>query len=145
MSSSKDAYEEKGLADKPLNHNASRVFETGASRNSDDGKLDYDGFLCPKVLKSYATYMHKMRYLEDGALRDSDNWQKGIPLDQYRKSMWRHFHSVWSTQRDEESLYKDRVEQLNALLFNVMGMLHEEIKLSEEISKRAKNYMSLKS
>jgi hypothetical protein len=135
MSGSAEAYEDKGLSDKPLNHNASRVFESGASRNSDDGKLDYDGFLSPQVLKSYALYMHKMRYLEDGNLRDSDNWQKGIPKSQYMKSMWRHFMDVWVGRRDiskdigtvDRYTKEERVEQLNALLFNVMGLLYEEL------------------
>jgi hypothetical protein len=113
---------------------ATRVFNTGASRNSDEGKFDYDGFLSPTVLKSYAEYMHKMRYLEDGTMRDSDNWQKGIPKSQYMKSMWRHFMDVWTTRRDgttsdgSKVSPDDKIEQLNALLFNVMGLLHEELK-----------------
>lgn len=108
---------------------AIRIFDTGASRNSDEGKLDFDGFLSPDVLKSYAEYMHLSRYTENGTLRDSDNWQKGIPIVEYRKSMWRHFFDVWQSSRHENSLPEDRVGHLNALLFNVMGMLHEELKL----------------
>lgn len=117
-------------------HKSSRIFDSGASRNSDEGKFDYDGFLSPNVLKSYAEYMHKMRFLEDGSLRDSDNWQKGIPKSQYMKSMWRHFMDVWTTRRDgyntkkETCAYEVKIEQLNALLFNVMGLLHEELKVA---------------
>ena len=129
MSDSVKAYEEKGLSEKDFSSgNAARVFTSGASRNSDEGKFDYEGFLSPSVLKSYAAYMHKMRLLEDGTLRDSDNWQKGIPKDQYIKSMWRHFMDVWEARRSDIYVKTERVEQLNALLFNVMGLLHEELK-----------------
>jgi len=118
-----------------MKDNTNREFDTGANRNLDVGKFDYDGFLSPAVLKSYAGYMSKMRTLEDGTTRDSDNWQKGIPRSQYMKSMWRHFMDVWTTRRDGYDASKKRVskdakiEQLNALLFNVMGLLHEELKV----------------
>ena len=43
-----------------------RTFETGAYRDTDNGKLDYEAFLCPRVLESYAQYMHKNRIQSDG-------------------------------------------------------------------------------
>jgi len=101
-----------------------RKFESGATRNNDDGKLDYEGFLSPIVLEEFAKYMHKARVQDDGTIRDSDNWQKGIPRDEYMKSMWRHFHSVWKKHRAGE----DNNEDLCALLFNVSGLLHEQKK-----------------
>jgi hypothetical protein len=101
-----------------------RVFTSGASRDTDEGKLDFDGFLSHAVLVRYAEYMHKNRQMADGSLRDSDNWQKGIPQDQYRKSMWRHFVEAWDLHRRGErgNLLETA---LCALLFNVMGLLHE--------------------
>lgn len=101
-----------------------REFETGATRDSDENKWDFEGFLSPHVLEAYAAYMHKNRLQADGKLRDSDNWQKGIPIDAYMKSMWRHFFAVWKGHRT--GTLQD--EELCALLFNVMGMLHERIK-----------------
>lgn len=98
-----------------------RKFDTGATRDSDSEKLDFEGFLSPIVLERYAQYMHKHRKQADGSLRDSDNWQKGIPKDVYMKSMWRHFFAVWKSHRSG-SVSKD---DLCALLFNVMGYLHE--------------------
>jgi hypothetical protein len=65
-----------------------REFETGATRNPEEGKLDYEGFLSPLVLECYAKYMHEHRLQSDGKLRDSDNWQKGIPKEVYMKSGW---------------------------------------------------------
>src|SRR5262249_20215749 len=61
---------------------AARIFKTGATRDTDTGKLDYEGFLSPLVLKRYAEYMHQHRVMKDGAMRASDNWQRGIPLDE---------------------------------------------------------------
>lgn len=109
----------------------SRSFESGANRNSDEGKLDFEGFLSPSVLKKYAEYMHKNRKLEDGSLRDSDNWQKGIPKDVYMKSMWRHFFDVWSSSRGLET-EEDQATNLCALMFNAMGMLHELLREENE-------------
>lgn len=101
-----------------------REFETGATRDDDTEKLDYEGFLSPRVLRRYAKYMHRNRLQADGKLRDSDNWQKGIPIDAYMKSMWRHFMEVWDTHRRQEGSIE---EPLCALLFNVMGYLHETV------------------
>ncbi len=104
-----------------------RTFDTGATRDSDDGKYDYEGFLSPLVLERYAQYMHKHRWQADGQLRDSDNWQKGIPATQYLKSKWRHFMDVWKQMRGYEG--QDTLEDsLCADLFNTMGILHELIK-----------------
>jgi hypothetical protein len=110
-------------------------FETGANRNSNQGKLDYEGFLSPLALKAYAEYMHKNRELEDGTLRDSDNWQKGIPLDSYMKSMFRHFTDVWSTHRGYET-EENQVTNLCAVMFNTMGMLHELLKKEKNASSK---------
>jgi hypothetical protein len=103
---------------------APRVFETGANRDTDEGKLDFEGFLSPLVLERYAQYMHKNRKLKDGSLRDSDNWQKGIPIPVYMKSAWRHFFAVWKSYR----IGNISSEDLCALMFNIMGMLHELLK-----------------
>lgn len=106
-----------------------RTFETGATRNGDSDKFDYEGFLSPLVLQRYAAYMHRNRLQADGALRDSDNWQKGIPQTAYMKSGWRHFMAWWSNHRQLPS--DESVEDaLCALLFNVSGYLHEHLKAS---------------
>ena len=56
-----------------------RNFDTGATRDNDDEKMDYEGFLSPIVLKEFGRYMHKHRKQTDGKFRESDNWQKGMP------------------------------------------------------------------
>ena len=105
-----------------------REFETGATRNSDDDKYDYDGFLSPLVIEAFGAYMHKHRRQADGTLRDGDNWQAGIPVESYMKSMWRHFFAVWKAHRGYETA-EDIEESLCAMLFNVQGYLHEILKL----------------
>jgi hypothetical protein len=105
-----------------------RTFETGATRDSDDGKLDFDGFLSPSVIKRYALYMHQHRVQTDGTLRSSDNWKLGIPIKQYMKSMWRHFFEVWNLHSEGNIKTEVAEEALCALLFNVNGMLHEVLK-----------------
>jgi hypothetical protein len=104
-----------------------RTFSTGATRDNDDHKLDYEGFLSPLVLEAYANYMHPKRTMPDGSIRASDNWQKGIPFDAYMKSKWRHFMDVWKNHRGLPA-QDDLKTALLADLFNTMGYLHEVLK-----------------
>ncbi|KKN05757.1 hypothetical protein LCGC14_1084100 [marine sediment metagenome] len=101
-----------------------RKFNTGATRDTEENKLDYEGFLSPLVLRRYAEYLNKHRVQADGGLRASDNWQLGIPIKVYMKSMWRHFMDLWMGHRSGASS-EDRQEALCAVLFNVMGYLYE--------------------
>lgn len=104
-----------------------REFDTGATRNLDASKLDYEGFLSPLVLERFAEYMHANRQQADGKLRDSDNWQKGIPSNSYMKSGWRHFFDWWKGHRGLPAS-EDVETACCALLFNVQGYLHEHLK-----------------
>jgi hypothetical protein len=101
-----------------------RKFETGATRNNDIGKLDFEGFLSPLVLERYAEYMNKNRLQSDGTYRDSDNWQLGIPITQYVKSLLRHVIATWKGHRNG-TINEDDV---CGVIFNSMGILLELIK-----------------
>jgi len=111
-----------------------RKFKSGATRDTDEGKYDYEGFFSPIVVERYGQYMHKHRKQSDGSLRTSDNWQKGIPVEAYIKSAWRHFLDIWFIHRGYKRFDKQRNEEilmeeaLCALLFNVMGYLYEVLK-----------------
>jgi len=110
-----------------------RKFETGATRDADDNKYDYEAFFCPLVLERRAAYMHKHRLQTDGSLRPGDNWQKGIPLDQYAKSEARHHMQFWKLHRglptvDEKGQPVDLEEAICAEMFNLEGYLHEILK-----------------
>jgi len=109
-----------------------RKFESGATRDTDAGKLDYEGFLSPIVLREFAKYMAKHMIQSNGKPRTSDNWQKGMPKSVYMKSAFRHFIDLWLEHRG----FKSRAgikEALNGLLFNLNGYYHELLK--EEMKK----------
>ncbi len=110
-----------------------REFATGATRNVDNNKPDFEGFFSPLVLERRAQYMHKNRHQADGKLRDSDNWQKGIPFNAYMKSAFRHFFEWWKTHRDHSPAVElDTTEEaICALMFNCEGYLHELLKVRQ--------------
>lgn len=103
-----------------------REFDTGAVRDRDDSKPDYEGFLSPFVIARFGEYMHRNRILPDGSLRASDNWQRGIPRSEYMKSAWRHFLAWWTHHRQGRP--EEAEDEICALLFNAMGYLHETLK-----------------
>jgi len=111
-----------------------RNFDTGATRDTDEGKNDYEGFYSPLVVEAFGNYMTKHRIQADGKLRDSDNWQKGIPKEAYIKSLWRHFLDMWFIHRGYKRTDKQTGKELTmkevlcAILFNVQGYLYEVLK-----------------
>ena len=112
-----------------------RTFETGATRDSDDGKPDYEGFLSPVVIRRFGEYMHMHRKQKDEKLRDSDNWQRGIPMDQYMKSLVRHLIDAWGIHRGQWVVGREgesMEELLMAIMFNAMGYAHEILKKGHE-------------
>ncbi len=109
-----------------------RKFDTGATRSSDAGRYDPEGFLSPLALERFCEYMNKHRFQADGTIRDSDNWQKGMPLVTYMKGMWRHFLHLWQRHRgwivSDPGAAANIEEDLCAILFNVQGYLHTLVK-----------------
>jgi hypothetical protein len=67
-----------------------RTFESGAIRDSGDGKLNYYGFREPKGEQSFAKYMHEHRKMADGTLRDANNWWQGWDKEISLQSLVRH-------------------------------------------------------
>lgn len=106
-----------------------REFDTGATRDSDHDKLDFEGFLSPLAVEAYAKYLNAHRVQANGHLRDSDNWQKGIPFAVYMKSLWRHFHAMWKLHRmmvwGRPVAEADLDEAIGGVLFNAFGYWHE--------------------
>ncbi len=119
-------------ADEPYAHAHSvRSFGSGATRNTDTHKFDYEGFLNPEALAVFGAYMHEHRRQRDGSLRDSDNWQKGIPFRTYMKSLVRHVVDLWRMERGYAVTNPDtgqphtKQELCCAIVFNAMGYLKE--------------------
>ena len=106
-----------------------RSFSTGATRDTGEGKLDFEGFLHPLFLEQFAKYMNMHRLQSDGQLRDSDNWQKGIPQDVCMKSMFRHFFEVWKAHRVGihcRRSYHDLMAGAMGMMFNIQAyVLHD--------------------
>jgi hypothetical protein len=113
-----------------------RHFNTGATRSTNEGKLEYRRCLSPTVLRRYAEFMHKNRIRLNGELREPDNWKMGIPLDSYLDSLGRHFMEIWLLHdghevQDEKGDVVDLEVALCALIFNASGYLHELLKIKE--------------
>lgn len=107
-------------------------FMTGATRSTSEGKVDYEGHISPFVLDVFGEYMNAHRVQRDGRIRASDNWQQGIPIYRYVKSLIRHTFEFWKMWRGAEVKNIDAGgkpftfrEVLSAILFNVMGIIFE--------------------
>lgn len=106
-----------------------RKFNTGADRDKDDGKLDYEGVFNPLTKKKYAEYLFKCRIRKDGSVRPADNWQLGMPLDSYMKSLARHFEDLHLHHRGyPDEAREDIYDALCAVIFNAQGYLLEVLK-----------------
>lgn len=86
-----------------------RQFDNGSNRNGTNGKLHPYGFTNPLCDHSFFKYMDSHRLLEDGTLRDPDNWQKGwdraISLD----SLARHVEDLKNIHRGY-FVYKEKIK-----------------------------------
>lgn len=114
-----------------------RLFDSGANRDTDLDKLDYEGFLHPMVLEAYAMYMHDHRQLSDGTMRSADNWQKGMPREEYMKSLLRHVMDLWMMHRGHMAIRHETgrpvemYEALGGILFNAMGYWYQWLEGAE--------------
>ena len=73
--------------------NTHRTFETGATRDIDDGKLEYSRYINPLCDYSFAEYM-KSKQIIWWEYRRWDNWQKWIPPESLFDSLVRHVEIV---------------------------------------------------
>lgn len=112
-----------------------RTFDSGATRDTDQGKLDYMKALSPIVLRRYVQYLDKHRLQPDGSYRDFDNWKQGIPQEAYIGGGGRHFMDTWlltegyATEDNHGPVELE--DTICAQLFNLMGRLHEMLKVKE--------------
>ena len=117
------------MSDTKDNH--SREFSTGARRDSEEGKLRYHAVLSPYALDAWTDYCRRHN---SQVHRREENWKKGMPLESFLGSMFRHFMHVWvlheqlegameSEELDET--FQEICDALCGVLFNAHGYLHE--------------------
>ena len=115
-----------------------RTFATGATRSADATRDDPEGYLSPLVIDRFNEYMTRHRVQPNKQVRDSDNWQKGMPLETYMKGAWRHLLHWWTRHRGwqvrDPKAAANIEEDLCALLFNVQGYLHEILSAKQHSS-----------
>ena len=94
-----------------------RTFESGATRDSEEGKYAYAGFLAPIVLERFGEYMHRHRQQADGSLRASDNWKKLFGPDHKSvclDSLLRHDMDLWLIHEGFPRLARESLENAPA-------------------------------
>jgi len=115
-----------------LNCGKVRTFDSGATRDTTQGKLDYVKALSPIVLQRYVQYLDKHRLQPDGNMREFDNWKQGIPIEAYFSGLGRHFIALWLLAQGfpaEDNHGPVMLEDsLAAIIFNCSGWLHEILK-----------------
>ena len=105
-----------------------RQFETGATRDTDEGKLHIVGYYSPLVVKRFSEYMLKHEIQSDGNAREPGNWKKGISKDAYLDSLIRHVLDLWLEHEIGGGSREGVEEALCGVIFNVQGYLHEVLK-----------------
>jgi len=118
-----------------MNENAGgkiREFDTGATRDTEEGKLNYIKALDPLVMQTYVGYLGRHRVQSDGNLRDWDNWKKGIDKQTYLESGDRHHRAIWLLSQgypvyDNHGPVTEK-DALCGVIFNAMGRLYELLK-----------------
>ena len=90
------------------------TYESGAVRDTNEGKIRYD-LLPIECLKRLADH-----YTKGAKKYDDNNWKKGIPTDRFIESTWRHWAEYLLGETEED--------HLSAIVFNVFGIMFNEIK-----------------
>jgi len=86
------------------------TFDSGAVRDSQDGKPRYD-LIPPAPLKRVAE-----RYQMGVELYGAHNWTKGMPTSRLLASAMRHLEQYRAGDTDED--------HLSATIFNLFGIMH---------------------
>lgn len=107
-----------------------RVSSTGATRNDDNGKIDYR-YKSAVVSRAMGEYMHAHRKQKDGKIRAADNWKHGMPLEWYLKSFRGHLEDFELIMEGHKVTEGDKPvslwHALFGLLFNLTAFMHELI------------------
>jgi hypothetical protein len=117
-----------------------RIFKSGATRDTEENKPDFEGYLSPLVIRGFGDYMLKHQTCADGSKRGSDNWQGlfGEGKEHYdvcMKSLLRHVLDLWLFHRGYKG--RDNIEEaLYAIMFNTQAYLHKLLLEKEQDENR---------
>lgn len=114
---------------------AAREFTTGAKRDTEEGKLRFHAALSPYALEAWVDYCRRHN---NQVHRCEENWKRGMPLESFISSHFRHAHHWWKMHDTTlgngdltEGERRELIEALCAVLFNAHGYLHELTKPGE--------------
>lgn len=95
-------------------------FKTGAVRDKQEGKEDYVETISWSGLRRFAQYMtaKKKKY-------GAGNFKKGIPIESYEQSLVRHVQKYLANKYEDEDIEGGECH-ISAIIFNALGILHEE-------------------
>lgn len=97
-----------------------RKFESGAIRDTSNGKESYIETLSWTALKRYAQYMTAKK-----AKYGAGNFKKGIPIESYEESLVRHIQKYLENKYENGNEEKGE-DHLSAIIFNTFGIMHEQ-------------------
>lgn len=97
-----------------------KKFESGAIRDSQEGKTCFIETISFTAHNRYAKYMTKKK-----EKYGSGNFKKGIPIESYEASLLRHIDKYFRNKYENGNDEKDE-DHLAAIRFNVDGIMHEE-------------------
>jgi DNA-directed RNA polymerase specialized sigma24 family protein len=95
------------------------VFDTGAVRDR-GGKEDYVETVSFSALKRFAEYMTAKK-----EVYGEGNWRKGIPIESYEESLFRHVQKYFANKYEGAGL-EPETDHLAGAFFNLQGIMHEE-------------------
>lgn len=112
-----------------------RAFDTGATRDTDDEKLQFTRAFDVLVVTRFLEYMRDHNKMADGTRRREDNWKKGFPAESMLESDARHFLDKWLEHEKYQS--RDGIEEaLCGQMFNVMADLRRVLVERDYLSKK---------
>ena len=126
-----------------------RTFGSGATRDTDEGKLDFEAALSPIVVERFVQYMCKNKKQANGKIRECDNWQ-GLfgpaHLNVCLKSAMRHMWSWWKAHRGY-SVADGLEDAVCGVIFNAMAylfkILNERTERDLAIARQSQNDTSI--
>lgn len=94
-------------------------FESGAIRDTQEGKPNFYECMSPFAMWRYGLYMEKaaQKY-------GPDNWTKGIPIESYIKSLERHLLQL--KMELKYGYIMEDTDHASAVMFNIMGLIHQQ-------------------